>query len=107
MKKICYLLGALMLFATQVSSPVLADSSTPKLSEDLSGYRHIHSLVINDKESPLFGFHHFYKWLLTKLSYFYRCVSQACVEQSQRHLRFPEPTVKTITKFIQVFLQIV
>jgi hypothetical protein len=60
MKKICFLLGASMLFATQVSSPVLADSSTPKLPEDLSGYRHIHSLVINDKESPLFGFHHFY-----------------------------------------------
>jgi len=41
---------------------------------------------------------HYYKWLLTKLSYFYRCVSQACVEQSQRHLRFPEPSVMSRLK---------
>lgn len=27
---------------------------------DLSGYRFVSALVVNDPESPLFGFHHFY-----------------------------------------------
>jgi hypothetical protein len=32
----------------------------PAMPEDLSGYRFISALVVNDPESPLYGFHHFY-----------------------------------------------
>ena len=32
----------------------------PSMPEDLSGYRFINALVVNDSESPLYGFHHFY-----------------------------------------------
>lgn len=60
MNKSCLVLGTLMLVISQTGSPVLAEPPGLILPEDLSGYRHIHSLVINDRESPLFGFHHFY-----------------------------------------------
>jgi len=35
-------------------------AAPPPLPEDLSDFRHIHSFVIDDKDNPLFGFHHFY-----------------------------------------------
>ncbi|MDD3618228.1 MAG: cytochrome P460 family protein [Desulfobulbaceae bacterium] len=60
MKNVCLLLGTITLCFIHGWAPAWADSSEPQLPKDLTGYRHIHSLVINDKESPLFGFHHFY-----------------------------------------------
>jgi hypothetical protein len=57
MRKTCLLLAAMML---ATGAAYAEDSSRPALPGDFSGYRHIHSLVINDKESPLYGFHHFY-----------------------------------------------
>jgi len=60
MKKLCLVFGTIMLFISQPCLAASEDSSRVQLPEDLSGYRHIHSLVINDQESPLFGFHHFY-----------------------------------------------
>lgn len=60
MNRTCLVLGTILLAISQTDTPVPAESSGISLPEDLSGYRHIHSLVINDRESPLFGFHHFY-----------------------------------------------
>lgn len=54
------LLTAVLLVVSLPDSAVRADSHQLGLPEDFSGYRHIHSLVINDEQSPLFGFHHFY-----------------------------------------------
>lgn len=33
---------------------------TPQLPESLDDFTHIHSLVIADEQSPLYGFHHFH-----------------------------------------------
>lgn len=54
------LLTAALLAVSLPDAAVRADSHQLSLPNDFSGYRHIHSLVINDKQSPLFGFHHFY-----------------------------------------------
>lgn len=48
-----FLLTSILLIGLGAAAP-------PELPEDLSGYSHIHSFVITDEESPLFGFHHFY-----------------------------------------------
>lgn len=45
-------------------------------------------------------------WLLMKLSYFNRDMSQICIEQPQRQFRFPKPAVETIAKLIKIFLKI-
>lgn len=60
MKKVCLFLGSSILCISWACSTASADSPGLQLPNDLSGYRHIHSLMINDRESPLFGFHHFY-----------------------------------------------
>ena len=60
MKTVCLLLGAMIIWISQGYSQAWAGSARLSLPDDFSGYRHIHSLVINDRESPLFGFHHFY-----------------------------------------------
>ena len=36
------------------------DAAPPALPDDFSELSHIHSFVIDDKDNPLFGFHHFY-----------------------------------------------
>lgn len=43
-----------------LSITAAAQAEPPALPQDLSGYVHIHSLVISDAGDPLFGFHHFY-----------------------------------------------
>jgi len=46
---------------TALALPAAAgEGMEPPIPDDLSGYRHVNSLVINDKDNPLFGFHHFY-----------------------------------------------
>jgi len=50
------------------------------IPEDLSGYRFVNALVINDRENPLFGFHHFY-------------VNEKGVEPLQEGGPYPEGTV--------------
>jgi len=56
MKKLFAFLAATFLLASAVTAWA-GDVALPK---DLSGYRHIGSRVIPDKNSPLFGIHHFY-----------------------------------------------
>lgn len=52
--------GLLLALAWPAPADPTAAESRLSLPDDFSGYRHIHSLVINDPESPLYGFHHFY-----------------------------------------------
>ena len=51
--------GAWIVGATFMAGALLT-SGVPAQQDDLSGFRHIHSLAIPDRDSPLFGFHHFY-----------------------------------------------
>lgn len=44
-----------------LAAPVaLAQEDAPSLPRKMDQFTHIHSLVIADEDSPLFGFHHFY-----------------------------------------------
>lgn len=52
-------IGAASVLAVGYAVP-LAQESSSSLPEDWSDFEHIHSLVIAEEESPLFGFHHFY-----------------------------------------------
>ena len=54
MKKI---LGFIVVMAITASAAWAGEVSLPK---DLPAYKHIGSLIIPDKNSPLFGIHHFY-----------------------------------------------
>lgn len=52
-----------VLAATLAAAIGLAAASAqepPALPDDFERFMHVHSLVIADEESPLFGFHHFY-----------------------------------------------
>lgn len=51
------LLGAAFVLETATAP---AQETFPPLPEDWSAFDHIHSLVIADEESPLYGLHHFY-----------------------------------------------
>lgn len=53
------LLAAALLSATLPATDALI-AEEAAMPGDLSGYRFVNALVINDPESPLFGFHHFY-----------------------------------------------
>jgi hypothetical protein len=43
-----------------LTSGSLFAADEPAIPSDLSGYRFVSALVVNDPQSPLFGFHHFY-----------------------------------------------
>lgn len=53
------LLGA-TLAALLLPIGVATGAEQPSMPQDLTGYRFVSALVVNDPESPLFGFHHFY-----------------------------------------------
>lgn len=54
------LITGLAATATLSLSVAAGEGNEPPMPEDLSGFRHVNSLVINDEDNPLFGFHHFY-----------------------------------------------
>lgn len=53
-------LGPVIVGLSVMSGTALAGDDPLKMPEDLSAYHYVNSLVINDEESPLFGFHQFY-----------------------------------------------
>lgn len=57
MRKIAF--WVIGLFIAVTAAYAVADEAA-SLPKDLQGYKHIGSLVIPDRKSPLFGIHHFY-----------------------------------------------
>lgn len=55
MKKLIGIFTAVLVLAS-----VTAWAGEAALPKDLASYRHVGSLIIPDKNSPLFGIHHFY-----------------------------------------------